>query len=212
MSPLVGLALALGAATAAPSFRADFPGAKTIASTAGGRLVQASGFSASGLGATPEAAARAFLRRYGADFGIGARQELVARRDAEPGSVVAVAFERRIAGAPLFDADVVVGVDASGAVILVNAVAVPARVAGGRARVSRAAAIRAARAGLEGLAGAGPPAAERGWRAGGDSIRPVWRVDFVAERPPGAWRTYVDAQTGKVLFRMDRRASLGPVR
>jgi hypothetical protein len=213
------LALALAASPAGPppaapratgpvaGFRADFPGANVIESKAGGRLVQASGFSAAGLGDTPEAAARAFLARYGGAFGITAKEELVTLRATDPGRPGAVAFQRRIAGLPVFDADVVVGVDGAGAVILVNAADVPTRIAG-RASGARGAEGRAAKAGTAGLKGAGHPTVERGWRGAGDVIRPVWRVDFVASEPPGDWRSYVDAETGKVLFRFDRRSPL----
>jgi len=205
MSPTIGLVMALAAA-AGHSFRADFPAAAVKETGAGGRLIQATGFSAPGLGSTPQAAAHAFLRRYGADFGITARQQLAARRNPHPGQVVAVTFERRIDGRPVFDADVVVGVDSTGAVILVNASDVPTRISG-KAVISGGAALRAAKAAIPGLEGGGEATVERGWRGWVDVIRPVWRVDFVATRPPGDWRTYVDAQTGKVLLRMDRRAS-----
>ncbi len=99
----------------------------------------------------------------------------------------------------------VVGVDAANAVILVNVADVPARVTG-RPRISRDAAIRAARAAVPGLETADAPRVERGWKAAGQVIRPVWRVGFSATRPPGDWRTYVDAETGKVLLRLDLRS------
>jgi hypothetical protein len=198
------------AATLGPSgladFKAAFPAASIIESPAGGRLTHASGFEAAGLGDTPEAAARAFLAKYGAVFGIDPRQELVARGTPAPGQPGAVRFERRIDGLPLFDGDVVVGANAGNAVILVNGADVPAQMKG-RARISRKAAIRAAKTAIPGLERSDAPRAERGWRAAGQAIRPVWRVDFIAARPPGDWRTYVDAETGKVLLRVDLRAN-----
>ncbi len=194
------------AAAPAASFRADFPTAAVVESPAGGRLVQASGFSAPGLGTSPDGAARAFLEKYGAAFGITPRQTLVVKRGADAGKPGAVRFERRIGGFPLFDADVVVAVDAAAAVILVNAADVPTQV-NGRAVVSRAAAIRAAKAAIPGLERAGPATAQRGWRALVDALRPVWRVDFTAAKPAGDWRSYVDAETGNVLLRADRRSS-----
>jgi hypothetical protein len=198
--------LALAAAPV-PSFKADFPDAATVEAPGGGRLVQASRFSAPGLGSTPERAARAFLRKYGAAFGITAREKLVVKSGAgaASGPIGAVRFERRIDGFPVFDADVVVGVDGGGAVILVNATDVAARVSG-RPVISRKAAIRAAKAAIPGLKGPGTASAVRGWRATPDSIRPVWRVDFTAAEPAGDWRSHVDAETGKVLLRTDRRA------
>lgn len=206
MIPALSLALALAAAPA-PAFRADFPAAAVVESPSGERLVQASGFSAPGMGKTPEAAALAFLRKYGAAFGISPRQTLWAKSggDDAGAGVGAIRVERRIAGAPVFDGDVVVGVDPAGAVILVNAADVPARVTG-RPALSRAAAIRAARSAIPGLKGAGPATAQRGWRGNVDAVRPVWRVDFTAAEPAGDWRCYVDAETGKVLLRTDRRS------
>ncbi len=186
-------------------FRAAFPNASTIESKSGERLTNASDFEANGLGDTPEVAARAFLRRYGAAFGINPRQELVVRATPQPGQPGPVRFERRIDGLPLFDGDVVVGVGARNAIILVNGSDVPAQVKG-RARISRKTAIRAARAAIPGLETSDTARTERGWYAAGQVIRPVWRVDFVAVRPPGDWRSYVDAETGKVLLRVDLRA------
>jgi Zn-dependent metalloprotease len=116
-----------------------------------------------------------------------------------------VRFERRIDGLPLFDGDVVVGVGAKNAIILVNGSDVPAQVKG-RARISRKTAIRAAKAAIPGLENSDTARTERGWYAAGQVIRPVWRVDLTAARPPGDWRSYVDAETGKVLLRVDLRA------
>ncbi len=197
---LVATALALDGG----EWKAAFPQATTTESPAGGRFTSASGFEAPGLGKTPEAAARAFLRRYGAAFGVVRGQELVAQTAPRPGRHGAVRFERRIGGLPLFDGDVVVGVDSANSVVLVNAADVPPRVTG-RPRLSRAAAIRAAADAMPGVEMARGARARRGWRAAGTSIRPVWRVDLAAVRPPGEWRTYVDAETGKVLLRVDLR-------
>lgn len=187
-------------------FRAAFPAASAISSSGGDRLTHASGFEAAGLGDTPEAAARAFLARYGAAFGVTPRQALVARATPSPGQLGPVRFERRIDGLPLFDGDLVVGVDTRNVVIQVNASDVPAKVKG-RARVSREAAIRVAKGAIPGLEMSDIPRAQRGWRAASQAVRPVWRVEFTAARPPGDWRTYVDAETGRVLLRVDLRAS-----
>jgi Peptidase propeptide and YPEB domain len=80
----------------------------------------------------------------------------------------------------------------------------------GRHRKSLSAAVRAATAGFETSEAA---RAQRGWRASGGTIRPVWRVDFIATKPSGSFRSYVDAETGKVLLRTDLRVSKsrGPV-
>ena len=189
-------------------FRAAFPEASTIESPAGGHLTQASGFEARGLGATAEASARAFLSRYGAAFGIGPHEKLVARGAPAPGRSGPVRFERHIHGMPVFDGDLTVGVNAANAVILVNASRAPAETSG-IVRISRKAAIRAAKAAMPGLESTDDPRTARGWRGFGRVLRPVWRVDFVASRPAGDWRSYVDAETGKVLLRIDLRASGG---
>ena len=200
MIPILAVLIAAGVA----EFKADFPGASVIESPASGRLTHASGFEARDLGDTPEAAARAFLVRYGAAFGVGPGQELILRGAPPKGGVGAVRFERRIGQLPVFDANLVVGVDAKSNVILVNAADVPPDVEG-RHRKSRSAAVRAATAGLE---TSESPRAQQGWRASGRAIRPVWRVDVIATKPPGDFRSYVDAETGKVLFRADLRRKL----
>lgn len=84
MIPALLLAAALGLGRV-DDFRAAFPAASTTESPAGGRLTHASRFEARGLGRTPEAAARAFLARYGAAFGVGPRERLVARGAPAPG-------------------------------------------------------------------------------------------------------------------------------
>jgi len=189
------------------SFKAAFPDASVTQAPGIGTLTSASGFQAVGLGKTPEEAARAFLEKYGAAFGVGPGQELVARPTETPGPTVR--FERRIDGLPVFDGDIVVGTTADSTVIVVNTSGVPAKVTG-KARTSRTAAIKSAKAAMPNLKTSDAPKAERGWRAAGQAIRPVWRVDFVASRPPGDYRSYVDAETGKVIFRVDRRKTSSP--
>lgn len=197
------LAAALG--LSATHFKAAFPAATTIESPAGGRLTNAFGFEVAGLGDTPETAARAFLAKYGAAFGVSRRQALVVRAARVAGRPGPVRFERRLYNLPIFDGDVVVGVNARNAVILVNGTDVPTQVKG-RFRISRKAAIRASKDAIRGLEMSDAPRTERGWRGAGRAIRPVWRVEFTAARPPGDWRTYVDAETGNVLLRVDLRA------
>jgi Zn-dependent metalloprotease len=203
------LLLAVLGQSGADAFASAFPGAETSVTATGGRLTHASAFRAEGLGEAPEATARAFLARHGAAFGVGPGQELVLQYATEPGSVGPVKFSRRIGQLPVFDGDLTVGLDAQGAVILVNAGDVPPA-ASGRFRISRKAAIERAQAAIQGLKGVATPTAERGWRAAGATVRPVWRVDFLATQPPGEWRTYVDADSGKVLQRTNLRVTGGP--
>ena len=210
---MIAVLLAAGAAAGpggAAAFKAAFPGASVIPTADGARLKHASAFEATGLGDSPESAAAAFLEKYGAAFGIGPRQKVVAVDHPAPGPAVAVHFERRIDGLPVFDGGIAVGVNAANAVILVNAGDVPAGVSG-HARISRRAAIRLAKSAIPKLVTTDVPRVERGWRAAGKVVRPVWRVDFTASRPQGDWRSYVDGETGKVLLRLDLR-STGPQR
>jgi hypothetical protein len=204
MVPSLLLAFALGGAA---GFQSAFPAAAVVKSAAGDRLTSATGFEAAGLGATPEAAARAFLERHGADFGLAPRHELRLRSAPRAGAPGAVRFERRIEGRPLFGGDLVLGVDARGAITLVNATDVPARVTG-RFRLGRKAAVAAAAGGVTGTA-EGAARAERGWRAFGGAVRPVWRVVHATRDPAGEWQSDVDAATGKVLFRTDLRVAEG---
>ncbi len=206
MIPHALLAAALLSADA--RFDAAFPGATTVEAPAGGRLTSASGFAARGLGDGAEAPARTFLRRYGAAFGVSRRQQLVAVSAPAAGRPGAVRFTRLIDGSPIFDGDVVVGIDAAGAVVLVNAADVPPRVAG-RVRLSRREAIRAAAKAMPDVEFADGARAKRGWLAAGEVARPVWRVDAVGLRPPGEWRTYVDAESGRILLRQDLRVDGG---
>jgi len=208
---VIAVLLAASAAMSggARDFKTAFPAASVIGSADGTRLTHASGFQAEGRADTPEAAAREFLARHGAAFGIGPRQQVVARDHPASGQAVAVHFERRVGGAPVFDGDVVVGVNAKNAVVLVNTADVPARVAG-RPRISRDSAIRAAKRAIGDLEVSGAPRAERGWRTAGEAIRPVWRVEFTAARPKGDWRTFVDAETARVLQRVDLRTTASP--
>ncbi len=189
-------------------FQAAFPAATLSRAPSGERLTGASGFEAGGLGRTPVRAARAFLARYGGAFGVSPRQELRLLSATPAGRPGAVRFERRVGGLPVFGGDVVVGVDGHAAVVLVNTADVPPR-ASGRWRLARKAAVAAAAAELPGKA-AGRARTARGWRALGDTLRPVWRVDLATRAPTGEWRSDVDAETGKVLFRADLRVDARP--
>ena len=198
--------IALVIAAAATSFQAAFPEAATTKGASGEHLKAASGFAAKDLGDAPGAAARAFLDKYGEAFGASAPFVLVQRGAPEKGQSGPVRFERRIGSWPLFDGDVVVGVDGQGAVILVNAADVPKAVVH-KGRISRAAAVEAARSAIPGLVTDDQPRAQRGYKAVGSAVRPVWRVEFTASKPAGDFRTDVDARTGKVLHRVDLRVS-----
>ncbi len=206
------LVLAVAVAASPASFQSAFPRAERIQAAGRTTLVHASGFRAAGLGATPDAAARAFLRRHGASFGIGLDDALVLEHATPAGEVGPVRFERRLDGLRVFGGAVVVGVDAAGAVFLVNAAEVPPR-SGTRfpigARAAQAAA--AARIGSRAVVlGASEPVP--GWKAILGETRPAWQVDVGAASPAGDWRVWVDAETGRVLRAVDtRRYALGRV-
>jgi hypothetical protein len=179
----------------AASFAADFPQAAVTQSH--GRVTHASSFEARGLGDTPQAAALAFLNRYGEAFGLSPQQKLVVR-----GGGTAVHVERQIDGLPIFGGDLVVGTGAGNSVILVNSGDVPP-VNTGTFRYSRKAATAKAIKAITGMPG--EQRAVRGWKASGDAVRAVWRVDLTTE--DGDWRLFVDAETGAVLSRNSLRTT-----
>jgi Zn-dependent metalloprotease len=186
----------IAAVLLAASFAADFPQAATTVSN--GRLTHASGFEARGLGDTPQAAATAFLARYGDAFGISPQQKLVLR-----GGGTALHFERQIDGLPIFDGNLVVGIGADNSVILVNGSDVPPA-SSGSFRYSRKAATSKALKALK-AANDADARAVKGWTASGDSVRPAWRVDLTTDS--GDWRLFVDAETGAILSRNSLRQS-----
>ncbi|HYV68180.1 MAG TPA: hypothetical protein VE964_18220, partial [Myxococcales bacterium] len=203
---LATLLLSLAAAAPAQRFAEAFPSSSRIASVDGRVLVHASGFAAPAPGAAPEAAARGFLARHGSAFGIGPAQELVLRQAPAAGRAGAVRFERRLDGLPLFGADVVVGMDAQSRVFVVNARDVPATPSG-RHALGEAAAVGSALSSLPlEVRGAQPVAVAAGWRGVLGSLRPVYRVDLVADL--GSWRTFVDAESGRPLLRESLRYSV----
>src|SRR4051794_12639458 len=115
---------ALLLAAAAASFKADFPQAKVT--EAPSNIVNASGFTARGLGNTPETAARAFAARYAADFGPTADQKLVPRgKPVKSKSGTVFHFERQLQGDPVVGADLLVTVNGASSVVEAHTVEVP---------------------------------------------------------------------------------------
>src|SRR5207237_214835 len=53
-----------------------------------------------------------------------------------------------------------------------------------------------------------PVAVAAGWRSVLGSLRAVYRVDLIVEQPSGSWRVFVDAETGRALFRESLRYSV----
>jgi Zn-dependent metalloprotease len=194
------------AATSAASFKTDFPRAKAEASP-DGALVAASGFTARGLGDTPEAAARAFLDRYGRDFGVLPEQKLVLRGAVAKTSGHTLRFERQLSGDPIFGADVEVTVNDANSVMRVLTTEVPEQ-AEGTFKLTKEQAIVAATQSQTDLARDSRPRAARGWMSTGALLKPVWRVDLIAGNPRTDWRSFMDAESGTLLGRVD----VGPPR
>jgi len=189
----------------AEKLAAQYPGSRTLRSADGQHLVHASGFLFETGARGPEQAARSFLAQHGAAFGVAGGQELLLAGAPAAGEPGAVRFRRAIAGLPVFGGDLVVGVDAQGRVFVVNSGRVAAR-ASGRHALGNAAARAAATASVLRASGrAGSATVTAGWRAFGDAMRAVYRVDFIAHDPPGDWRVYVDGESGKPLFRENLR-------
>jgi thermolysin metallopeptidase-like protein/fungalysin/thermolysin propeptide len=205
---MLALFLSLAAAAPAQRFVDAHPASTTIRSMDGRVLVHASGFLAANPGRTPEATARSFLSTHGSAFGVADPQDLALRQAPPPGQVGAVRFERTLAGLPVFGGDVVVGVDEKSRVFLVNAGDV-AGTPSGRHALGEVAAIGSALSSLSGNpSGAVPTNVAAGWRRVLGSLRPVYRVDVIVERPSGSWRIFVDGETGRSLFRQTLRQSL----
>ena len=202
------LVASIAVANPVESFVRENPAARLIRSADGSSLVHASGFLAETGAARPEEAARAFLRSHGAAFGIANDQALV-RKGAPPvAGAAAIRFERTFQGLPVFGADLVVGVDAQNRIFLVNSGNVaPAtwdRHLLGEAQAFGSAVSSFAR----GARGVEAVSVTAGWKAVAGALHAVYRVDFVARQPAGDWRVFVDAQTGRALFRAPLRSSV----
>jgi len=203
LAPLL-FSLAIAASPAA-KFVEVHPGAARIASADGQLLIHASGFVEETGASTPQDAARAFLGAHGGAFGIDGRQTLVFQGARPLEQAGPVRFARLIDGLPVFGGDVIVGVDASNRVFLVNAGGVAISISG-RHSIGASSAPRAAIAAFPTtVRGAGPAAVTAGWHAFGTALRAVYQVDFVAREPAGDWRVLVDGESGTALFRIDLR-------
>jgi Zn-dependent metalloprotease len=182
---------------ASGSFKSEFPKAKVTNDPNGLGIVSASGFTARGLGNTPEAAARAFLRRFAADFGITDDQKLVVHKGGSKGKL---RFERQIEGDPIFDADIEVTVNGADSVTKVTTAPVP-KESQGSFKLNKQQALDAAVAATSEVARESHPKAVRGWRLQGLELKRVWQVEMIAGTPPNEWREYIDAEDGSLLAR-----------
>jgi Zn-dependent metalloprotease len=191
------------AATPAASFKADFPKAKVSEAARGGPLVSAEGFVARGMGNTPQAAAKAFVDHYGKFFAVGGDDKIgPAQQPVKGKKGTTVHFERQHQGDPIFDADLVVGLNGTNSVVSVKTVALPEKTSGSF-KLSKEDAIRAAAESQSDLSRDSPPHADRGWLVSGDALQAVWHVDLVAGNPQTIWRSTIDGETGTLLIRVD---------
>jgi hypothetical protein len=159
------------------------------------------------LAADDELNARRFLARDLPAFGV--RDPLtdlatvrVTRLRGRDGSAL---FRRLHQGLPIFGGEVAVGWRADGAITVVNGSRSPAAmpVPAAEFRVGEVEARAALSAATPGSLD-GPVEVERGWLQHGGGLHPVLRIDGVSRAPFGAWRGYVDAGSGKLLYRLSR--------
>jgi len=161
-----------------------------------------------------QAAARAFLARHAAAFGLRADlSDLRLVRQVEDRGGLTLAFERLHAGVPVFAREVVVGFATDGAIVHVAGrpvldlpPSIPPVISANRARALAAAAL--------GPLVAGRPA-PRLVVVRGDKAYPgnhfAWQVDAVP-RPRGseAWYVFVASDTGAIVRTIDRIRYAGP--
>ncbi|MBI4865764.1 MAG: M36 family metallopeptidase [Candidatus Wallbacteria bacterium] len=154
------------------------------------------------LGATPEEAARAFLKRHSAVFAIAsADRDLRTMEIRESLGGRHVRFLQHLRGLPVFGADVSVHMDRSLAVHTVNSAYVPLQgTADMAATVTREAALERARsaARVEGELRA-PASADKVLFARDGKAAIAWLVMLPARSPLGDFQVVVDASSAEVL-------------
>jgi Zn-dependent metalloprotease len=175
-----------------------------------------------GRPATPAAAARAFIGRYGGLFGVDAseRDVTVARVDRTGArGATYVRLQQRIDGVPVLGGDLVVVLDRSRNVRAARGEASRDRSVDTRARISPSTAMRAARDAVARATGV-PVSRLRAatptrWildprlldAPGLPYARLVWRTDVRDAIGAIDWFVAVDARTGDVALRFDQRPS-----
>jgi bacillolysin len=169
-------------------------------------------------GATATAAARAHLTAYGALFGISdqARQLRLQRSAALGKGETAVRFQQLTGGIPVLGAELVVDVDADGALVSINGetsrLSVPAAGAVSAAR-AQAVAVAATAKGRNLPARTMSASAPQAWvydpslvgAPGPQAARNVWRTEVTgAKGAPLRQLVLVDAVTGGVVLSVDQ--------
>ena len=217
---MIALSLALSVAAAAPltggeldsaaaAFAAAHPGARLVRAAAGG-LEHASGFAAPRLAAGDEENARAFLASEGLPFAVTDPAQLRRVRVlGAPGGEGSAVFQRVVNGLPVFGGQVAVGWRPDGAVTLVNGARVLAAEPRGAFAVDGEAARGAALAGAPGTPG--ESSVEEGWLQFDGVLHPAFRVAHAASAPFDSFVSYVDGETGELLYTVSRlRTALHP--
>jgi len=192
---------------AIPALRAlAGPGARLVCDPHAGHVVRALGMAAPAFSpGDPTASALSFLRSHHAAFGLPTPPEEGWITDEVPGVGGGrhLALEQRaFDGVPLYGAVVTVHVDALGAVYMVQSEAVP-EPALFRPKVAVPASLAEERGGALRAKKQGKPVTSRlvYLRPADDLVfRLAWQVDA------GADRSFVDAETGGVIERVDRRS------
>lgn len=172
---------------------------------AGGRPAVVVELAAGPYAGDPVEGARAFLGEHGASFGVEAAVPLRHRRTTAWRGREFVHLHQTYLGVPVLGADLVLGLDGGGRVVLATSTLrpgfepqVPAVVHPARAREAALAAVGVP------SAGAGEP--ELAWTPAGPRL--VYRIAVHSDLPPAAWRVTVDAASGAVIEvrDLDRRA------
>ena len=155
--------------------------------------------------ASGEESLRAFAASRAEELGLGARDAFALEAAPIPHAAGVVRLRRLIDGLPVLNGAIRAVVDERGAVRSARASGTGANTSGRFALDEHDAAAAALRSpGAAPLVGA--PRVERGWWAVGASVRAVYRVDHATEA--AEWSSVIDAETGRLLFREDRRRSV----
>ncbi len=210
--PLTLLAVVLAAPlsrgdldAATDAFAAAHPDAQLVRAAKGG-LEHASRLALPRGTTSDEDSALAFLAREGRAFGVGDAAELTTVRVwSAPGADGTALFRRTVAGLPVFGGEVAVGWRADGAITVVNG----ARLLAAEPRgVFRATAEDARTAALSAVPGTpGESRVAQGWLQYDGALVPVFRVEHDVLDPLESFTSYVDGDSGLLLYRVPRRRS-----
>ncbi|HUT78337.1 MAG TPA: hypothetical protein VM285_11650, partial [Polyangia bacterium] len=183
------------------AFTEAHPGAELVADESAERWSLIYGFATAPAAGDPAIIAGRFLADHAALLGLAGEGSGVALDRVVPHrSRRYCRFEQTYLGRPVFDAAVIVGIDAAGRVFQVSSTAVAATTWSKVPSVDGPAAVVAA---AQGVYGMGEPIdVTLGWFAEIDAAVPAWLVVAPGEGLH-LWRTFVDARTGAVLWRDD---------